>query len=108
MRRTLEDVDHNARVQKEILAQAVKCLAPNGEIVYSTCSLEPEEDELNMDWAVKNLDVQIQPINSYGEKGLTNVFGQNLDASVEMCRRIWPRETQGFFMCKLKSKDTLS
>ncbi len=54
-RRTLADIERNAKVQKEILSTAVKCLAPNGEMVYSTCSLEPEEDELNMDWAVKNL-----------------------------------------------------
>jgi NOL1/NOP2/sun family putative RNA methylase len=46
-RRTIKDVERNAKVQREILAEAVNCLAPNGEIVYSTCSLEPEEDVEN-------------------------------------------------------------
>ncbi len=98
-RRTLADVERNAAVQREILAEAVSCLKPNGEIVYSTCSLEPEEDELNMDWAVKSLRLRIEEINCPGQEGLTNVFGQQLDDSVKRCRRIWPGETQGFFVC---------
>jgi tRNA (cytosine40_48-C5)-methyltransferase len=102
--RTLKDVERNAGVQREILAKTVDCLSDEGEIVYSTCSLEPEEDELNMDWAVKNLAVQIEEVNCIGEGGLTNVFGEQLDPSVERCRRIWPDETQGFFVCKLKKR----
>ncbi len=101
-RRTLADVERNAQVQKEILAEAVKCLASDGEIVYSTCSLEPEEDELNMDWALKNLGLQTQEVDCPGENGLTEVFGRKLDPSVAHCKRIWPGETQGFFVCKLK------
>ncbi len=104
-RRTLEDVERNAAVQREILAEAVKCLAPNGEIVYSTCSLEPEEDELNIDWAIRNLRLQIQVVDCYGDDGLTEVFGRKLDASVARCKRIWPDKTQGFFACKLKKKE---
>jgi NOL1/NOP2/sun family putative RNA methylase len=101
-RRTLKDVERNSKLQREILAEAVKCLADNGEIVYSTCSLEPEEDEVNMNWAVKNLNLHIETTNCPGEVGLTEVFGRKLDASVERCRRIWPSDTQGFFVCKLK------
>jgi tRNA (cytosine40_48-C5)-methyltransferase len=103
-RRTLKDVERNAKVQREILAEAVKCLAPNGEIVYSTCSLEPEEDELNMDWAVQNLGLQIQVIDCAGEAGLTQFFGRKLDESVSRCRRLWPGDTQGFFVCRLKAE----
>jgi tRNA (cytosine40_48-C5)-methyltransferase len=102
--RTLKDIERNARVQREILADATKCLAKDGEIVYSTCSLEPEEDELNIDWAVKSLNLQLQEISNIGEKGLTTVFNRNLDLSTSKCRRIWPGETQGFFVCKLKEK----
>jgi NOL1/NOP2/sun family putative RNA methylase len=103
-RRTLRDVERNAEIQREILAEAEKCLSENGEIVYSTCSLEPEEDELNMDWAVKSLNLQIEEVNCPGEKGLTNVFDEELDESMKRCKRIWPGETQGFFVCKLKRR----
>jgi NOL1/NOP2/sun family putative RNA methylase len=99
--RTLQDIERNARVQREILAKATDCLNQNGEIVYSTCSLEPEEDELNIDWAIKKLNLEIKALDCTGQKGLTEVFGKQLDPSIELCRRFWPDETQGFFICKL-------
>jgi len=104
-RRTFADVERNANIQREILAEATKCLADHGEIVYSTCSLEPEEDELNIDWAVKNLKLSIQKIDCLGDEGLTDVFDNELDQTVSFCKRIWPGETQGFFVCKLKKAD---
>ncbi len=107
-RRTLVDIQRNASVQKEILAEASKCLAENGEIVYSTCSLEPEEDELNIDWAVKNLQLQTQAVSCLGEDGVTTVLGKKLDSSITLCKRIWPGETQGFFVCRLKKRAVAS
>ena len=101
-RRTLADIERNSRMQREILSETVKCLAPDGEMVYSTCSLEPEEDELNIDWAIRNFALQIQHIDCIGVNGLTEVFGKKLDSQVANCRRIWPEITQGFFVCKLK------
>lgn len=101
-RRTIQDVEKNAKVQREILTEAAKVLRNDGEIVYSTCSLEPEEDELNIDWATRNLGLKTEEINCYGSKALTNIFGTKLDSSIENCRRIWPGQTQGFFACKLK------
>lgn len=100
--RTIRDVERNAQLQREILAETAACLSDEGEIVYSTCSLEPEENEVNMDWAVKHLKLQIEEINCLGQEGLTNVFGKKLNGSVARCRRIWPSATQGFFVCKLK------
>jgi NOL1/NOP2/sun family putative RNA methylase len=103
-RRALRDVQKNAQVQRQILTQAVQVLKDDGEMVYSTCSLEPEEDELNVDWAIENLNLRTEWINCHGEKALTEIFGKRLDKSIENCRRIWPGQTQGFFICKLKKK----
>jgi len=101
--RTIKDIETNAALQREILEEAMKVLKEDGEIVYSTCSLEPEENELNIDWAINNLNLRVEKIDCYGEKGLVKVFGKKLDKSIECCRRIWPGETQGFFVCKLKN-----
>jgi 16S rRNA C967 or C1407 C5-methylase (RsmB/RsmF family) len=103
-RRTRADVERNAQVQKAILTEAAACLADDGEIVYSTCSLEPEEDELNIDWAVKNLSLRTQRVDCLGLNGLTEVLGRKLDSQVALAKRIWPGETQGFFVCKLKKE----
>jgi NOL1/NOP2/sun family putative RNA methylase len=103
-KRSLEDVERNARRQRQILAEAVEVTKDDGELVYATCSLEPEENELNIEWAIANLDVEVEEISCRGEGGLTNVFGRELDRSIEECRRIWPSQTQGFFVCKLRRK----
>ena len=103
-KRTIEDVKRNARRQRQMLTEAVKVTKDGGEIVYATCSLEPEENELNIDWAIGALNVKVEEINCLGEKGLTNVFGKELDRSIEKCRRIWPDQTQGFFVCKLRKQ----
>jgi NOL1/NOP2/sun family putative RNA methylase len=105
-RRTIEDVERNAALQREILTEAVKVVRDGGEIVYSTCSLEPEEDEFNIDWAVRNLGLSVEEVNCYGQEGLTEVFDKRLDNSIKNCRRIWPRQTQGFFVCKLRRSRT--
>ena len=101
-KRTMDDVHRNARRQKQILKEAVEVTRDGGEIVYATCSMEPEENELNIDWAIANLDVKIANIKCHGQNGLTNVFGKQLDSSIKKCRRIWPDQTQGFFVCKLR------
>jgi 16S rRNA C967 or C1407 C5-methylase (RsmB/RsmF family) len=103
-KRTIKDVERNAKLQRQILTEAVKVLKDDGEIIYATCSLEPEENELNVDWVIKNLNLRVEKINCYGGKALTKVFGRQLDSSVEHCRRIWPGQTQGFFVCKLKKR----
>lgn len=103
-RRTIKDIKQNARLQRELLTKCTDCLDDHGEIVYSTCSLEPEENELNMDWAIANLNLRIDKIDCYGEKGAISVFGKKLNNTVARSRRIWPDKTQGFFVCKLRRK----
>lgn len=44
-----EDIQHLAAKQKTILSNALDALAPAGILVYSTCSLEPEENRKVVD-----------------------------------------------------------
>lgn len=101
-RRTINDVERNAALQRQILAEAVRVLNDNGEIVYSTCTLEPEENELNINWATGNLGLKPVPVDCHGGAAADTIFGQQVDSSVMNCRRIWPEQTQGFFVCKLR------
>jgi 16S rRNA C967 or C1407 C5-methylase (RsmB/RsmF family) len=55
-----------------------------------------------MDWAVQQLGLIIQVIDCYGTAGLTEIDGKPLDSTVARCRRVWPDQTQGFFVAKLK------
>lgn len=103
-RRTIRDVERNAELQRQILAESVRTLKDDGEMVYATCSLEPEENEFNIDWAIENLSLTVEEVSCYGEKSRTKILGKHMNSMVENCRRIWPSQTQGFFVCKLKKK----
>jgi tRNA (cytosine40_48-C5)-methyltransferase len=104
--RDLEDIKQNARVQRELLKSAIQCLKPNGILIYSTCTLEPEENELNVDWLLgkyKNIRLEETGI-SLGDPGITRVFGQELNPEIRKCKRLWPHKTgtQGFFVAKIR------
>jgi 16S rRNA (cytosine967-C5)-methyltransferase len=40
-----EDLPRHAERQRAILASALRAVRPGGSVAYSTCSLEPEENE---------------------------------------------------------------
>lgn len=107
-KRKLEDIKQNARVQKELLRAAYSCLEGGGRLLYSTCSLEPEEDELVIDWALKKyLDLSVVPLNlPLGDAGIVSWEGQELDRSIAGTKRFWPHKTgaEGFFIALLEKK----
>ena len=47
---SLKNVEMCAARQKDILREAVKCVAPGGRLIYSTCTFAPAEDEENIAW----------------------------------------------------------
>lgn len=51
-----QDISRLAALQAQILQHALECLAPRGRLVYSTCSLEPEEND-----AVAGAAIQSHP-----------------------------------------------
>ncbi len=104
-KRDIDGINFSSKIQKEILASAVKVLKKDGVLVYSTCTLEPEENELNMQWLLDNFKVKLEPISlDFGSSGLVNVFGRKLDKSISLCKRFWPwkTNTQGFFVAKVR------
>jgi NOL1/NOP2/sun family putative RNA methylase len=101
-KRSLEDVERNAGRQRGLIETAVGLLKAGGVLSYTTCSLEPEEDELNVQWLLDNFDVELREIEGPGSRGLTEVFGEELDDDVGRSMRFWPDEmgTQGFFVAE--------
>ncbi|WP_423213792.1 RsmF rRNA methyltransferase first C-terminal domain-containing protein [Streptococcus equinus] len=60
-----------ASLQKEILEEAMKMLAPGGTLVYSTCTWSPEENEGVVKWLLSTYDnlelVPIEKVNGMAE-----------------------------------------
>jgi len=104
----VEDIKFRSKIQKELLKAAIKCLKNNGTLVYSTCSLEPEENEMVIDWLLsKYPDLKLEKIIfPIGDPGITKPFGQNLNPEISKCLRLWPHKTgtQGFFVAKIQKK----
>ena len=103
-KRRLEDVTRNTPLQKKLLQAAVSVLRKDGVLVYSTCSLEPEEDEMVIDWALKNLPVHLVDTSiEVGEPGIADPFGNRLDGQIPLTRRLWPEQgkNEGFFVAKM-------
>ncbi|MCL6500665.1 MAG: RsmB/NOP family class I SAM-dependent RNA methyltransferase [Candidatus Pacearchaeota archaeon] len=95
-----------ARMQKKLMVAALECLRPQGIIVYSTCTHAPEENELVVDFVLKNFEVKLEqvllPLKT--RPGLTEWQGSQLDQELKKCVRIWPQDndTEGFFIAKLR------
>ena len=104
MHRNFNTVSNRAELQRDLLAAVLKVLKKDGVLVYSTCSLEPEEDELNMQWLLDNFKVKLERVDSIGDSGITNVFGRKLNPQISNCRRLWPHKTntEGFFIAKVR------
>ncbi len=104
-KRRIEDIRKSAQFQRSLLKAAMAVLKPGGTLVYSTCTLEPEENELNMQWLIESSKAKLEPVDAgIGDAGLTTVFGKKLHASITHCRRFWPHKTgtEGFFIAKVK------
>jgi NOL1/NOP2/sun family putative RNA methylase len=105
-KRTLEDIRKKAITQKQILKAAYATLKKGGTLVYSTCSLEPEENEMVIQWMLETYPtLRLENISlDIGDRGLTTVFGKKLNPDMSKCIRFWPYKTntEGFFIAKLR------
>ena len=96
-----------SKVQKNLLEKAIGLLKPNGEIVYSTCTHAPEENEEVIDFILKKFDnIKIEKISLplKTREGITKWQEKEYLKDVKNSLRIYPQDndTEGFFIVKLK------
>ena len=96
-----------SKIQKNLLEKAVELLKPNGEIVYSTCTHAPEENEEVIDFILKKFDnIKIEkiflPLKT--REGITKWQEKKYFKNVKYSCRIYPQDnnTEGFFIAKLR------
>lgn len=100
------------RKQRQLLFSAIQCLRPGGTLVYSTCSLAPEENEAVIDRMLRRFgdalaiealpfetEEMIQPLPAWGKRAY--------HPAVAAGRRIVPTErTEGFYLCVIRKRDS--
>jgi 16S rRNA (cytosine967-C5)-methyltransferase len=105
-----KDIEALAALQTRLIDHALTLLEPDGTLVYSTCSLEPEEGEAQVAaLMMRNPDVVIDPIQPeevFGQiewiqpSGLLRTFPYQLDLGTPE----WSG-TDGFFAARLRRKN---
>lgn len=93
-------------LQKSLIRAACNLLKKDGILVYSTCSIEPEENEDVVDYAIKKFDMEVEKVNLKGIKtreGIKEWDGKEYEWASKAIR-IWPQDnsTEGFFICRLR------
>jgi NOL1/NOP2/sun family putative RNA methylase len=105
-KRNLPGIERNAVRQKKLIEKAYSLLKKGGMLVYSTCSLEPEENEESVMFALSlGLKLEDSGIKAV-EPAVSGFDGKKFDRTMLLARRLWPHKTgtSGFFIAKLRKK----
>lgn len=103
----LMNIQKMSRIQKGLIVSAFRALKPGGIMVYSTCTIAPEENEGVVDYLLKKFpDAEILRIDIPDFKvrpGTTGWEKENYDPRVKNCIRILPQDndTAPFFIAKI-------
>lgn len=98
-----QDIEYCSSIQRRLIERALKIVKDDGTIVYSTCSLAPEENEMIIDDIIKRYNVRIEAL-PYGSEALGRFGDIKFDDQVRNARRFYPHlhNTLGFFIAKIR------
>ena len=104
----IKNIGSLSRIQKQLATSAFEILKPNGEMIYSTCTHAPEENEEIVDYLLNTFKDKIKlqelslPIKP--RQGITKWENKTFSSQVKKCARIYPQDnnTEGFFIAKFQ------
>ncbi len=104
---TLEDLMRHHEKQKELLRSALGSVGSGGRVLYTTCSVAPEENELVLSEVLRDWeDVKVVSLESPVKLAppVTEYYGIRVDDRVRFCGRTYPHThgMEGFFICLME------
>ncbi|UCG93293.1 MAG: NOL1/NOP2/sun family putative RNA methylase [candidate division WOR-3 bacterium] len=106
----LKNIQRMARIQKGLLVSGFRALRPGGTLVYSTCTIAPEENEGVVSYLLEKFpEAELMPISIPHFKIRTGTLkwqGESFDSRVKNCARIVPQDndTAPFFIAKITKR----
>jgi len=104
--KTMKDIEKLSIIQRKLLKTGLNTLNPGGQLLYSTCSIAPEENELVIDDVLKDKsEFKIVKIpRKYGVDGIIDVYNRTLREDIKYSQRLYPHtdNTIGFFVCLIQ------
>ena len=95
-----------ARTQRRLAEAACKLLKVGGTMIYSTCTLAPEENEMIVNYLLNKFDIKIEKLTLplKFRCGVCEWEGEKLNKDVENCLRLYPQDnnTDGFFVAMIR------
>lgn len=94
-----------SKIQRKLAFEALRLLKVGGEMIYSTCTLSPEENESVVNFLKKNFDIRIEkvelPLKTH--HGILEWGNEKFDDEIKNCVRLYPQDnnTDGFFLAKM-------
>ncbi|MBS3114754.1 NOL1/NOP2/sun family putative RNA methylase [Candidatus Woesearchaeota archaeon] len=93
--------------QKQLIETGFNLLKEGGVLVYSTCSLEPEENEEVVSFLInkyENAKLEEIKLNLKKSYAILEFENKKYNEEIKKCLRIWPQDndTEGFFVAKIK------
>ncbi len=93
--------------QKQLIETGFNLLKDNGTLIYSTCSLEPEENEEVVDFLInkyENAKLDDIKLNLNKSPPILEFENKHYNEEIKKCLRIWPQDndTEGFFVAKIR------
>ncbi len=96
------------RIQKKLCSSAFEVLKKGGEMIYSTCTHAPEENEGVVDFMLETFKGEIElekvslPVKT--RLGMTSWEEKEFSKEIIKCNRVYPQDndTEGFFLAKFR------
>lgn len=115
---SLKKIKELSMRQRMLLRSAISATKPGGTIVYSTCTLAPEENESVVQWALEKEQgkvvveaIELPELTTQADElitaGLTEWEGQQFSPELSKTLRIYPSaKMEGFYVAKLRKLES--